>query len=199
MEIGIEYNKLRDKVLGLENPAGGAGGQASKGAMMAIALGMQIGEQGVKKTEEILATLKEANNLMDDMQNDILDQRKKLSRISDKVKQAQSTANRGREALKYFAQQATKDVCIIVLIALIGVAVLALLVLTWQISNEQAEIEMSPDEIAENNMKELNVEIDEKGKVVAEKDPEDELEEDLKEQQECKIYIFIERIKCEFD
>ena len=157
---------------------------------MAIALGMQIGEQGVKKTEEILATLKEANNLMDDMQSDILDQRKKLSRIADKVKQAQSTANRGREALKYFAQQATKDVCIIIMISLISLAVLGLLILTWQISNEQAEIEMSPEEAAERNYKELNVQIDAKGNVTVDKDPEQEIQESM-EEQETRIVYFV--------
>lgn len=158
---------------------------------MAIALGMQIGEQGVKKTEEILATLKEANNLMDDMQSDILDQRKKLSRIADKVKQAQSTANRGREALKYFAQQATKDVCIIVMISLISLAVLGLLILTWQISNEQAEIEMSPEEAAERNYKELNVKIDDKGNVTVDKDPEQEIQESLEEQESSLVLLLL--------
>lgn len=158
---------------------------------MAIALGMQIGEQGVKKTEEILATLKEANNLMDDMQSDILDQRKKLSRIADKVKQAQSTANRGREALKYFAQQATKDVCIIVMISLISLAVLGLLILTWQISNEQAEIEMSPEEAAERNYKELNVKIDDKGNVTVDKDPELEIQESLEEQESSLVLLLL--------
>ena len=164
IDIQLKFGQMRKKVLGIED-AGGGGGGGSKGVLMAAALGMKIGEQGIKKTEEILATLKEANNLMDNMQGDILEQRKKLFRIKDQVKKGQSIANRGREALKYFSDQAGKDVCIKVLVGLIVVMILVMGVLTYQISKEQEAIEISPDEVAEENLAGMGLEIDENGRI----------------------------------
>jgi hypothetical protein len=164
VDVHLKFQKLRKQVLGLGDSAvGGGGGGNSKGVLMAAALGMKIGEQGVKKTEEILATLKEANNLMDSMQGDILEQRKKLFRIKDQVKNAQSLTNRGKEALKYFANQAAKDVCIIVLIILIAVMIVGMGVLTYQINQEKELVEASPEELAEQNMEEMGIEINEDG------------------------------------
>lgn len=166
VDVHLKFQKIRKQVLGLGDSAVGGGGGNSKGVLMAAALGMKIGEQGVRKTEEILATLKEANNLMDNMQGDILEQRKKLHRIQDQVKTAQSLTNRGKEALKYFANQAAKDVCIIVLISLIGVMILGMAVLTYQINQEKELIEGSPEELAQKNMQDMGMDMDEEGRLV---------------------------------
>lgn len=169
MDIQMKFTSVRKKILGIEDSNAKAG---NKGAMMAAALGIKIGEQGVKKTEEILATLKEANNLMDNMQGDILEQRKKLHRISDQIKQAQSMANRGREAVKYFANQASKDTCIKVILGIIALMVLVIGFMTYQISKEQEQIELSPEEEIEQNLENLAVEIDSKGNVMIDTEKE---------------------------
>jgi hypothetical protein len=164
VDLHLKFQKVRKQVLGLDE-AGAGGGGNSKGVLMAAALGMKIGEQGVKKTEEILATLRKANDLMDSMQGDILEQRKKLFRIQDQVKNAQSLTNRGKEVMKYFANQASKDVCIKVLVGLIAVMIIGMGVLTYQISQERDMIEASPEELAEKNLQEIGLEVDENGKV----------------------------------
>ena len=173
VDLHLKFQKLRKQVLGLGDSAvGGGGGGNTKGVLMAAALGMKIGEQGVKKTEEILATLREANDLMDNMQGDILEQRKKLFRIQDQVKTAQSLTNRGKEALKYFANQAAKDVCIKVLVGLIAVMILGMAVMTYQISKERDMIQATPEELAKENLEQMGLEIDEKGKVKMDEDYE---------------------------
>ena len=165
VDVHLKFQKMRKQVLGLDVGGSAGGGGNSKGVLMAAALGMKIGEQGVKKTEEILATLRKANDLMDSMQGDILEQRKKLFRIQDQVKNAQSLSNRGKEVMKYFANQASKDICIKVLVGLIAVMIIGMGVLTYQISQERDMIEASPEELAEKNLEEMGLEIDEKGKV----------------------------------
>jgi hypothetical protein len=165
VDIHLKFQKVRKEILGISDGAAGGPGGNSKGVLMAAALGMKIGEQGVKKTEEILATLRKANNLMDSMQGDILEQRKKLHRIQDQVKNAQSLSNRGKEVMKYFANQGSKDVCIKVLVGLIAVMIIGMGVLTYQINQEREMIEASPEELAEQNLEKMGLEIDEDGKV----------------------------------
>ena len=174
VDLHLKFQKIRKDILGLNDSAVGGGGGNSKGVLMAAALGMKIGEQGIKKTEEILATLRAANDLMDNMQGDILEQRKKLHRIQDQVKEAQSYSNRGKEVMKYFAGQAAKDTCIKILVGLIAVMILGMGVLTYQISQERDMIQESPDEVAEKNLEKMGLEIDEKGRVKIDQDHDNE-------------------------
>ena len=165
VDLHLKFQKMRKEVLGLNDSAAGGSGGNSKGVLMAAALGMKIGEQGVKRTEEILATLREANDLMDNMQGDILEQRKKLFRIQDQVKEAQSLTNRGKEVMKYFAKQGAKDLCIKILVGLIAVMIVAMAVLTYQISRERDMVQASPDQLADENLDEMGLLIDDKGRV----------------------------------
>ena len=181
VDLHLKFQKIRKEVLGLNDSAVGGGGGNSKGVLMAAALGMKIGEQGIKKTEEILATLRAANDLMDNMQGDILEQRKKLFRIQDQVKEAQSYANRGKEVMKYFAGQAAKDTCIKILVGLIAVMIIGMGVLTYQISQERDMIQETPEEAAEKNLEEMGLEIDKNGKVVIDIEHEEEGDGFLKE------------------
>ena len=174
VDLHLKFQKIRKDILGLNDSAVGGGGGNSKGVLMAAALGMKIGEQGIKKTEEILATLRAANDLMDNMQGDILEQRKKLHRIQDQVKEAQSYSNRGKEVMKYFAGQAAKDTCIKILVGLIAVMILGMGILTYQISQERDMIQESPDEVAEKNLEKMGLEIDEKGRVKIDQDHDNE-------------------------
>lgn len=185
VDLHLKFQKIRKDILGLnDSAAGGGGGGNSKGVLMAAALGMKIGEQGVKKTEEILATLREANDLMDNMQGDILEQRKKLFRIQDQVKNAQSLSNRGKEVMKYFAGQASKDLCIKILVGLIAVMIIGMGVLTYQITQERDMIQISPEQLAENNLEEMGIEIDDKGRVKMDTDSDNDEEDEIKDKEE---------------
>ena len=185
VDLHLKFQKIRKDILGLnDSAAGGGGGGNSKGVLMAAALGMKIGEQGVKKTEEILATLREANDLMDNMQGDILEQRKKLFRIQDQVKNAQSLSNRGKEVMKYFAGQASKDLCIKILVGLIAVMIIGMGVLTYQITQERDMIQISPEQLAENNLEDMGIEIDDKGRVKMDTDSDNDEEDEIKDKEE---------------